>query len=87
MVTKESIIDNLYSICQDRTLHTKEVVSKLIENSKVTVVPSALDLEKLEEIVRPYKRTGKNLEYTVNEIYSILDKLSPISTWNYSSEL
>lgn len=80
---KQAILDSLYNHCQTRTYTSKDVLSKLLND--VRVVPPTNSEEKLLDIIREYKNTGKNLEATIDMIYSILYPPSnggKINSWN-----
>lgn len=66
---KEALLHSLYSICQDRSLTSREVLSKLVANIQIAMPKEKED--SLLEIIRNYKNTGKNLEFTVNSLYDI----------------
>ena len=70
MVTKEKILESLYTHCQNRILTTKDILRKMEIDLKIQFTPSII--EQLITHIRPYKNTFLNLEKTVNYIYEIL---------------
>lgn len=66
---KEALLNSLYSICQTRSLTSKEVLTKLVIDVQVSIPSGKQD--ELLDIIRQYKNTGKNLEATVNSLYDI----------------
>lgn len=68
---RQLLLDSLYTICQDRSLSSKEVLSKLIEKLNISI-PTNVSQDKLLDLVRNYKNTGKNLEFTLNSLYDML---------------
>lgn len=69
-VNKDKLLESLYGHCQDRSLSTKEVLGKVFTD--LGIVPINNQIEKLTDIVRTYKNTGKNLEKTINDVHNIL---------------
>lgn len=67
---KQAILDSLYHHCQTRTYTSKDVVDKLVKD--LVANPSDAQLEQLLAVVRDYKNTGKNLEATIDVIYTVL---------------
>ena len=67
---KRTILDSLYTHCQIRTHTSKDVLRRMLVDLGTTV-PSNKEDEILL-VIRNYKNTGKELESTVNMIYSIL---------------
>lgn len=67
---KQAILDSLYNHCQTRTHTSKDVLKKLTEDLKTTV--SGSKEEELLAVIRDYKNTGKNLEATIDVIYTVL---------------
>jgi hypothetical protein len=68
---KQAILDSLYHHCQTRTLTSKDVLHKLIQDLKVSP-PEGKKEEDLLAVIRDYKNTGKYLEATIDVIYTIL---------------
>lgn len=68
--SKENIIQELYEICRDRSLTSKEVASQLV--NKLLVVANQETIDKIAEIVRPYKNSAMNLSGTADKVYEIL---------------
>lgn len=67
---KQAILDSLYYHCQTRTYTSLDVLTKLLTDLKH--VPPSNSQDKLLEIIREYKKTGKNLEATIDALYSVL---------------
>lgn len=69
--SKEQVLDSLYSQCQNRSARTVEVVEAMVRELKLTLTPD--EKEKLVEIIRPYKQSGKHLEPTLNAVYEVIE--------------
>lgn len=67
---KQAILDSLYHHCQTRTNTSKDVYSKLLDDLKL--VPPSNTTDQALDIIREYKNTGKNLEATIDALYSLL---------------
>jgi len=69
-IKKQAILDSLYHHCQIRTHTSKDVYAKLLNDLKL--VPPTNVTDKVLDVIREYKNTGKNLEATIDSLYSIL---------------
>ena len=72
---KQAILDSLYYHCQTRTYTSLDVLTKLLTDLKH--VPPSNSQDQLLEIIRTYKITGKNLEATIDALYSVLYSPAP----------
>ena len=77
---QEKLVHTLYDICQDRTLTTEQVFDKLI--SELSLIGVAHLKTQAMDVIRPYKQSGKNLEETGKNLYSILYPTSGTSQPN-----
>ena len=68
--TKQAILDSLYHHCQTRNYTSLDVLFKLLTDLRH--VPPSNSQDQLVEIIREYKITGKNLEATIDALYSVL---------------
>lgn len=83
-IKKQAILDSLYHHCQTRTHTSKDVYSKLLDDLKL--VPPTNVTDKVLDVIREYKNTGKNLEATIDAVYSLLyeTKTSSNNGWTPS---
>lgn len=79
---RQAILDSLYHHCQTRTYTSKDVLTKLLND--IRLVPPSNTEEKLVDIIRDYKNTGKNLEATIEALYAVLYPSNDIkiNQWN-----
>ena len=80
MLTFEKVVEVLYTACKDRSLTSKDVFHKVIADLQL-IGASHLEAQAIE-IIRPYKQTGKNLEKTAKELYTLLDTKNSEPEWN-----
>jgi predicted nucleotide-binding protein (sugar kinase/HSP70/actin superfamily) len=79
---KQKILDSLYHHCQTRTYTSKDVLKKVLQDLNVFIPPEKE--EKLLDVVRDYKNTGKNLELTIEAVYTVLygNNTSSTNSWD-----
>lgn len=77
---KRIILDSLYSSSKIRTNTSKNILNTIIKDlndqyphAKEHKIQDS-DMDKVIEIIREYKNTGKNLENTVEILYTMFDK-------------
>ena len=80
MLVFDNVVDALYTACKDRSLTSHQVFSKIVDKIKL-IGTSHLEQQAIE-IIRPYKQTGKNLEKTARELYTLLDTKTSEPDWN-----
>jgi hypothetical protein len=68
-IRKQILLDSLYTHCKCRSATSKEIYLK-IQKDMAMVPPIELEKSALE-LIREYKLTGKNLEFTINKLYDI----------------
>ncbi len=71
MVSKEKILDSLYSNCQNRSLSTKEVTTKMMKD--LGIVLNDQQIKDLQDAIRPYKNSGAGLEKTIHVVECIIN--------------
>lgn len=74
--TKEQVLDSLFQLCSIRTFRTIEIVNKMSQDLKLNLESGQID--KLVEIIQPYKQSGKNLESTVNAVYDVIRDINSV---------
>lgn len=67
---KDNILDSLYHHSQTRIFTSMDVLSRMLHDLRL--IPATNTEDKLLEIIKEYKMTGKNLEYTVDVLYDLL---------------
>lgn len=67
---KENILNSLFNHCQTRIYTSMDVLSRMLHDLRL--IPPTNTEDKLLEIIKEYKMTGKNLEYTIDIIYDLL---------------
>jgi DNA polymerase III gamma/tau subunit len=77
---KRILLDSLYSNCRIRTNTSKNILNSIIKelndqypHAKEHKIQDS-DMDQVIEIIREYKNTGKNLENTVDILYTMFEK-------------
>ena len=70
MISKEEILDLLYEFCKVRTYSSKEIYFKMAKSFGMN--PSIGQEEEIIELIKKYKFSSKDLEFTITKIHDIL---------------
>lgn len=71
-ITKEKLLDTLYTRCLERGATSKQIFDWIVKD--LGLIGVSHTEAKAIEVIRPYKLSGRNLELTVNLLYDILTK-------------
>lgn len=71
-VTKEKLVEVIYGEAQIRSFTTKQYVDSVLK--ALDIAEDKVKYDDLTDILRKYKQSGRNLEFTVNSVYSLLSQ-------------
>lgn len=67
---RERLLEALYDTCQNRSITSEQALDELMK--RIGLIAYSHIKEQAMDIIRPYKLSGKNLEETLDKLYSVL---------------